>query len=59
MPNDDEGNDQSPHEQGSIGGQHQGRHGRNQRRYGNRGDEHQRGQLPKFEVREPRLQGHI
>ena len=59
MLNDDEGNDQSPCEQGSNGGQHQGRHGRNQWQYGNRGVEHQRGRLSKFEGREPRLQGHI
>ena len=42
MPNDNEGNDQSPREQGPSGGQHQGHHGRNQWRYGNRGVEHQR-----------------
>ena len=59
MPTDEGGNDQSPCEHGNNGGQHQGRHGRNQWRYGNRGGEHQRGRQPKFEGREPRLQGHI
>ena len=59
MPNENEGNDQSPREQGPVGGQNQGRQGRNQRRYGNRGVDHQRGRQPKFEGREPRLQGHI
>ena len=56
MPNDDEGNDQSPREHGTNGGQHQGRHGRNLRRHGNRGVEHQQGWQPKFEGQEPRLQ---
>ena len=59
MPNENEGNDQSPREQGPAGGQNQGCQGRNQRRYGNRGVDHQRGRQPKFEGREPRLQGHI
>ena len=59
MPNDNEGNDQSPREQGPAGGQSHGRQGRNQRRYGNRGVDNQRGRQPKFEGREPRLQGHI
>ena len=59
MPNENEGNDQSPREQGPARGQNQGRQGRNQRRYGNRGVDHQRGWQPKFEGREPRLQGHI
>ena len=35
------------------------RHGHNQRRHGSRGGYHQRAQQPKFEGREPRLQGHI
>ena len=59
MPADEGGNDQSPREHGASGGQHQGRNGRNQRRHGNRGGEHQRARQPKFEGREPRLQGHI
>ena len=59
MPNDEGGNDQSPREHGTNGGQHQGRRRRNQRRHGNRGVEHKRGRQPKFEGREPRLQGHI
>ena len=59
MPNDNEGNDESPRVQAASGGHHQGRHGRNQRRQGNRSAEYQRGRQPKFEGREPRLQGHI
>ena len=59
MPNDNEGNDESPRAQAVSGAHHQGRHGRTQRRQGNRGVEHQRGRQPKFEGREPRLQGHI
>ena len=59
MPNDNEGNDESPRVQAASGGHHQGRHGRNQRRQGNRSVEYQRGRQPKFEGREPRLQGHI
>ena len=59
MPNDNEGNDESPRAQAVGGAHHQGRHGRTQRRQGNRGVEHQRGRQPKFEGREPRHQGHI
>ena len=59
MPNDSEGNDESPRAQAASGGHHQGHHGRSQRRQGNRSVEHQRGRQPKFKGREPRLQGHI
>ena len=59
MPNDNEGNDESPRVQAVSGGHHQGRHGRAQRRQVSRGADHQRGRQPKFEGREPRLQGHI
>ena len=53
MPNEGEGNDPGPREQGARGWQNQGCHGCNQRRQGNRGVDLQRG------WREPRLQGHI
>ena len=59
MPNEGEGNDPGPQEQGARAWQNQGRHGHNQRRQGNRGVDPQRGRQPKFEGREPRLQGHI
>ena len=59
MPADEGGNYQSPREHGANEGQHQGRNGRNQRRHGNRSGEHQRARQPKFEGREPRLQGHV
>ena len=59
MPNEGEGNDPSPREQGARGWQNQGRHGRNKRRQENWGVDLQRGRQPKFEGREPRLQGHI
>ena len=59
IPYDNEGNDESPRVQAASGGHHQGRHGCNQRRQGNRSVEYQQGRQPKFEGREPRLQGHI
>ena len=59
VPNESEGDDPGPREQGARGWQNQGRHGRNQRRQGNRGVDPQRGWQPMFEGCEPRLQGHI
>ena len=59
MPSDKEGNDPGQHDQPVKGWHNQGRQMRNQRRQGNRGTDHQRGQQARFEGREPRLQGHI
>ena len=59
MPNEAEGTDSTQREQGSKGWQNQGRPGRSQRRQGNRTADPQRGRQPRFEGREPRLQGHI
>ena len=59
MPNEKEGNDPGQHDQPVKGWHDQGRHGRNQRRQGNRGADQQRGRQARFEGREPRLQGHI
>ena len=59
MLNEGEGNDPGQREQGARGWQNQGCHGQNQRRQGNRGVDLQCGWQPKFEGREPRLQGHI
>ena len=43
MPNEGEGNDHAPQEQGARAWQNQGRHGHNQCRQGNRGTDPQRG----------------
>ena len=59
MPNEDEGTDSTQREQGTKGWQNQGRPGRGQRRQGNHTTDPQRGRQPRFEGREPRLQGHI
>ena len=59
MPNEGDGNDPGQCEQGTRGWQNQGYHGRSQRRQGNRGADLQCGWQPRFEGREPRLQGHI
>ena len=59
MPNEGDGNDPGQREQGTKGWKSQGRHGRSQRRQGNRGTDLHRGRKPRFEGREPRLQGHI
>ena len=59
MPNEDEGTDSAQREQGTKSWQNQGRSGRGQRRQGNRTTDPQRGRQPRFEGREPRLQGHI
>ena len=59
MPSEADNKDQGKQEQGAKAWQGQGRPGRNQRRQGNRGGDPQRGRQPRFEGREPRLQGHI
>ena len=59
MPNEAEGKDSIQREQGTKGWPNQGRPGRSQRRQGNRPVELQRGRQPRFEGREPRVQGHI
>ena len=59
MPSEADNKDQGQHESGSKSWQGQGRSGRNQRRQGNRSGDPQRGRQPRFEGREPRLQGHI
>ena len=59
MSDEAEGKDSAQREQGTKGWQNQGRLGRSQRRQGNRPVESQRGRHPRFEGREPRLQGHI
>ena len=59
MPNEGERNDPGQRDQATKGWHNQGRQGRNQRRQGNRGADHQRGRQTRFEGREPRLQGHI
>ena len=59
MPSEAGSKDQGQREQGAKGWQSQGRPGRNQRRQGNRSGDPQRGRQPRFEGREPRLQGHI
>ena len=59
MPSEADNKDQGKQEQGAKAWQGQGRPGRNQRRQGNRAGDPQRGRQPRFEGREPRLQGHI
>ena len=59
MPNEGDVNDPGQREQGTKSWQNQGRHGRSQRRQMNRGTDLQHGRQPRFEGREPRLQGHI
>ena len=43
MPNEGEGNDPGPRDEGARGWQNQGRHGHNQHCQGNRGADLQRG----------------
>ena len=59
MPNEADGKDLGQREQGTKGWQNQGRPGRSQCRQGNHAGDLQRGRQPRFEGREPRLQGHI
>ena len=59
MPNEVDGNDPGQHEQGTKCWQNQGCHGRSQHRQGNCSADLQCGRQPRFEGREPRLQGHI
>ena len=59
MPNEVDGKDLGQHEQGAKGWQNQGHPGRSQRRQGNRAADLQRRRQPRFEGREPRLEGHI
>ena len=59
MLDEAEGKVSAQREQGTKGWQNQGCLGRSQRRQGNRPVESQRGRHPRFEGREPRLQGHI
>ena len=59
MPNEVDGKDPAQREQGAKTWQNQGRPGRGQRRQGNRSADLQRVRQPRFEGREPRLQGHI
>ena len=59
MPNEAEGKDSMQREQGTKGWQNQGHPGQSQHRQGNRTADLQRGRQPRFEGREPRLQGHI
>ena len=59
MANEGESNDPGPREQVARGWQNRECHGHNQCRQRNRGVGPQRGWQPKFEGREPRLQGHI
>ena len=59
MPNEGEANDPGQRDQGTRGWQNQGCQGRSQCRQGNRSADLQRGRQPRFEGREPRLQGHI
>ena len=59
MPSEADTKDQGQREQGAKAWQNQGRPGRSQRRQGNRSTDLQRGRQPRFEGREPRLQGHI
>ena len=59
MPSEADSKDQGQREQGAKAWQSQGRPGRSQRRQGNRSADLQRGRQPRFEGREPQLQGHI
>ena len=59
MPSEADNKDQGQREQGTKAWQSQRRPGRNQRRQGTRSGDPQRGRQPRFEGREPRLQGHI
>ena len=59
MPNEVDGKDPAQREQGAKTWQNQGHPGRGQRRQGNRSADLQRVRQPRFEGREPRLQGHI
>ena len=59
MPNEADSKDPMQREQGTKGWQKKGRPGRSQKRQGNHPADLQRGQQPRFEGREPRLQGHI
>ena len=59
MPTKADSKDQGQREHRVKAWQDQGRPGRSKRRQGNRNADLQRGRQPRFERREPRLQGHI